>query len=140
MSVRLRTKWLWVRIPLLSLKLEYALSFMVSVLLSMYNDSPRLEHTIKTNCIKIRTVDPNICSILTFLKKSLRIASILLNRLHSIKWPNFYVGLPLLPEILDNICIPTISFPVKNVIYFAIELSFLIKLFSYMTKKVGTNI
>ena len=39
-------------------------------------------------------------------------------------------------EILDNIFIIIICFPVDDVISFVINLSSLIKLFSYMTEKV----
>ena len=39
-------------------------------------------------------------------------------------------------EILDNIFIIIICFPVDDVISFVINLSFLIKLFSYMTENI----
>ena len=43
----------------------------VRALVSIYFDSPRLGHTIKTNCIKLQTVDPKICAILIFQKRVL---------------------------------------------------------------------
>ena len=55
--------------------------------------------------------------------------------LHSINLPNFIVWLPLLLEILDNICITIVYWPGCEVIKFEINLIFLIKPFCYMTKK-----
>ena len=43
--------------------------------------------------------------------------------------------MPLLLEILSNRCILITSFPVDDVINFEISISFLIKAFSYMSKK-----
>ena len=51
--------------------------------------------------------------------------------------PNFIVWLSLLLRIWGNMCI---IFPESDVINFKTNLSFLIKLFSYVTKKVGTKI
>ena len=34
--------------------------------LSINFDNPALGHTVKTNCIKLSTVDPELCSILIF--------------------------------------------------------------------------
>ena len=42
---------------------------MVSNVVSVYLGSPPLEYSIKTNCIKTLTVDPEICSIFIFFKK-----------------------------------------------------------------------
>ena len=44
---------------------------MVYTLVSINFDSPPLGHTIKTNCKKLWTIDPKICSILTFLENGL---------------------------------------------------------------------
>ena len=41
---------------------------MISTLVSMYFGSPRLEYTIKINCIKLQTFDVEIWSILIFSK------------------------------------------------------------------------
>ena len=49
--------------------------------------------------------------------------------------PNVIVWLSLVFEISDNMCITVISLPVDNVIYFEINLRFLIKPLSYMTEK-----
>ena len=57
--------------------------------------------------------------------------------LYSFNWPNFLLWLPLLFEVLDNLCIVIICFPVFDVINFEIYHNFLIKLFSYVTKKSG---
>ena len=54
--------------------------------------------------------------------------------------PNFIVWLALLLEILGNVCIAIICFSIDEVINFEINLSFSIKLFSYMIKKVRTKI
>ena len=55
--------------------------------------------------------------------------------LYSINWPNFIVWLPVILELLDNIFIEIICFPGCDVINFEINLTFLIKLFFYITKK-----
>ena len=55
--------------------------------------------------------------------------------LYSINWPNYVVWLPLLLEILGNICITTVFYPGCDVIKFETTLIFLIKLFCYLTKK-----
>ena len=59
--------------------------------------------------------------------------------LYYLKWPNFITWLPLLPEILGNMCILILFFPVCEAINFKIYPSLLIKAFSYMTKKIETN-
>ena len=41
---------------------------MVSTLVSTCFGSPHLRHTIKTNIMKLQTVEPEICSILIFQK------------------------------------------------------------------------
>ena len=43
---------------------------MVSTLVSIYFGNPRFGHTIKTNCKKIQTVDPEIQSTLVYKKES----------------------------------------------------------------------
>ena len=55
--------------------------------------------------------------------------------LNSIKRPNFIVWLPLLFEILANICIAIVCFPGCDAINFEILSFFIIKPFFYMTKK-----
>ena len=56
--------------------------------------------------------------------------------LYSINWPNFIVKLSVPPEILGNICIAIVCFPVCDVISFEIILIFLIKPFFCMIKKL----
>ena len=56
--------------------------------------------------------------------------------LHFINWPNFIVSLPLILEILGNMCIAIVWFPGCDVINFEISLIFLIKPFFYMTGKL----
>ena len=53
----------------------------------------------------------------------------------SINWQNFIVGLPLLLEILGNMCIAIVYFSGCDVKHFEIALIFLIKPFFSMTKK-----
>ena len=60
--------------------------------------------------------------------------------LYSSNLLNFIAWLPLILEILDNICIVIICFPVFDIINCDINLSFLINSFSYMTKKVRTKL
>ena len=59
--------------------------------------------------------------------------------LYSIDWPNLIVFLALLPEILDNMSVVTVYFPVWDVLNFGINLSFLIKPISIMVKKSRTK-
>ena len=59
--------------------------------------------------------------------------------LYSIDGPNFIFWLPLLLEILDNICIIIICCPVCDVINFEINLSFPIKPFFLCNLKVRTK-
>ena len=54
--------------------------------------------------------------------------------LYCMDWPNFIVWLPLLLEILCNMCIAIFSFQVYDVIEFENSIIFWIKLFFYMTK------
>ena len=51
----------------------------------------------------------------------------------SINWPNLIAWLPLILKILDNICIAIVCLLVWDVINSEINLSFLIKPFSFMT-------
>ena len=57
--------------------------------------------------------------------------------LYSINWPNSVAWLPLLLEILGNMCIVIICYPICGVINFEINLSLLITPFLYITKKAG---
>ena len=54
-----------------------------------------------------------------------------------INWPNLIVWLPLLIEVLGNICIVSICFPVCGVIDFEINLAFLSSHFPRWPKKSG---
>ena len=55
--------------------------------------------------------------------------------LHYINCPNLIVWLPLLFEILDDMCVVTVCFPVCDVINFEISLILLFKPLFYMTEK-----
>ena len=57
--------------------------------------------------------------------------------LYATKWLNLIAWLPLLLEILGNMCIIITCFPVSDVIKFEITFSFRIKPFFYMTKTSG---
>ena len=93
---------------------------MVTFLISIHFDSPRLGHTIKTNCKEFQSVDPTIFYIFT---------------LYNILYFRY-----LLIEILGNMCIVIIYVPIYEVVNFEINLSSLIKLFFYVTKKLGQNL
>ena len=54
--------------------------------------------------------------------------------IYSINWPNLFVWLPLLLEILGNKCIVIVCSPGCDVVHFEINFIFLIKPFFYMTK------
>ena len=60
--------------------------------------------------------------------------------LSSINLPNFIVWFLLLLDILENMCIVIISFSACDAINFEISLSFLIKLFFYMTKNLRQKV
>ena len=60
--------------------------------------------------------------------------------LYSINWPNFLVWLPLILEILINICIAIAIESGCDVKNFEINLIFLIKSFFYMTKIQDKNL
>ena len=67
-------------------------------------------------------------------------------KLYSVNWPNFIVWLPLILEILGNMCIAIVCFPTCDVINFEINLIFLSafpylsKAVFYMTKKSRQNL
>ena len=70
------------------------------------------------------------------------VLSIVFLMLYSINWLNLIFWLPLLLEILSNMCIVIIviiCFPDYNAINFIIYFSFFIKPFFYMTKKFRTT-
>ena len=85
-----------------------------------------------------------------FLDKSLRIVSPahfvydfstkMLLMLYSINWPNFIAWLPLLLEILGNICIAIVFYPGCDVMDIEIDLIFLVVPFFLHDRKVMTNI
>ena len=94
---------------------------------------------MKTNCMKIQTVDPEISLILMFFKKARTrsgFSTIICawffknNFSHVILCLNFIA----LFEISHNMCIVIVYYPACDVINFETYLSFLIKTFSYMTK------
>ena len=60
--------------------------------------------------------------------------------LYSINWPNFIDWLPLLLEILGKVYIAIICFLVCDIKNFKVNLNFLIKSFSYITKKAKAKI
>ena len=60
--------------------------------------------------------------------------------LYSINWRNFIFWLSLLVQILGKMQIVIFCFPVCEVINFKINPSFLIKPFSYMTKRASIKI
>ena len=109
---------------------------MVSTILLINFGWPPLEHTIKTSFITFQIVD---LEILIFFK---RVWDLLLHLilcmifllLYFINWPDFIFWLPLLTEILNNICIVITCCLVCDVINFENNLRFIIKPFFYITK------
>ena len=101
---------------------------------------------VQTNCIEFQTVEPRDLLNFYFSEKNLGVVSPthfvygflrkMFLMLYPYKWPNFIVWLSLLLEILGNMCIVIICFACDDIINFEINLKFLIKPFSYMTKKV----
>ena len=59
--------------------------------------------------------------------------------LYSINWPNFIVWLPLLCEILGNMCIAIVCKPGCDVMNFEVNLIFLINLFFLNDQRVMTK-
>ena len=59
--------------------------------------------------------------------------------LYPINWRNFIVWLSLLLEMLGNMCIVIVCFPDCDIITFESNVSFHIKSFSHMAKKVSTK-
>ena len=92
------------------------------------------------------TVDPKTCLIL-FLEMGVGVVSpphfvYVFSRkiflmLFPINWSSFIALLPLLFEMLCNMCIVIIFFPVYYVINFESNLTSLIKPFYHMKKKLG---
>ena len=106
----------------------------------LYFGRPRLGHDIKTNFITFRTVDLEICSIFSrFWDKLLHhtLCMLFQEKYFLCYTPKFNAWLPLLHEILDNICIAIIYCPVFDVIYFEINHSFHIKPFLNINKISG---
>ena len=112
----------------------------VSNLVSIYFDSPLLGHTIKTNCLKLQATDSEIFLIFIFQKRAQeQFLHLFLCIIFQEKYFSCCIlltdhirclRLPLLLEILSNMCIAIVYFPGCDVIN-----SFLMKSFFYMTKK-----
>ena len=114
---------------------------LVCSLISLCFNSP-----IKINCIKLQDYWSRDIINFDFLEKGLGIVSPpyfvydfstkVFLMLYSINWPNFIIWLPLLLEILGNMCIEIVCLAVCDLINFEINLIFLIKSFLEMTKKL----
>ena len=59
--------------------------------------------------------------------------------LYSINWPNFIAWLPLLLEILGNMCIAIVYYPGCDVMDFEVNLIFLIEQFFLHAQKAMTK-
>ena len=116
---------------------------MVSTLVSLCFGSSRPGHTMKTKCMKLDTVESRDMLDFWFFKKEFgtSLSTTFCGWLYKKKmcyilyWSNFVLWLPLLLEISGNICLVFVYYPVCDVVNFEINLSFFVKLFSYMTKK-----
>ena len=105
---------------------------MVSTLVSIYFNSPRLRHTVNFNFLeKVLGVVSPTHSVIDFLRKFF---------FHILLTDQFYRQPILLHEIVGNMCIEVICFPGCEDVNLEIMLRFLIKPFSYTTKKVRTKI
>ena len=101
--------------------------------------SKYIETKLQTTCLRV------ISSSFSKNKKGLELVSLphfthnfwrkIFLLLYSINWPNFIVWLPLLCEIFGNKCIAIVCKSGCNVMNFGVNLIFLIKPFSYITKK-----
>ena len=117
---------------------------MVGSLVSIIFNSPHLGKQVKQNIQNFRILIQRYAQF-WFFGKGLRIVSLphfvydfirkMFHMLYSINWPNFIAWLPLLLEILVNTCIAIVCWPRCDVIDFQINLIYLMKPFSYMTKK-----
>ena len=119
-------------------------------LVPIYVNSPSTWHTIKNKLYE--TLGYWFIERLKFefLEKDLRLVSAphfvydflrrMFPMLYSINWPNFIVLMPLLLEILDNICIGIVCFPGCDVKNFETIVIFPIKPLFYMTRNVKTKI
>ena len=113
-------------------------------LVSITFNSPQLGKQLKRNILNFRTLIQRYAQF-RVLEKSLGIVSLphfvygfsrtMFLMLHSANWPDFIAWLPLLLEILVNMCIAIVCKPGCVVTDFEINLIFLIKPFSYITKK-----
>ena len=110
----------------------------VGFLVLIYFGRPRLGHTSKTNYNISGGWFKAVLNFLFFFVKrsgtSFSTTTYYQEKyffmLYPIYWPNFTFWLPLLLEILGNICVVIIFCSVFDVINFEINLSFLIKPFS----------
>ena len=106
---------------------------------------PSTWHTIKTNCIKLQTIDPEICSILIFQKRVWeQFLHHILCMIFQEKCFSFYILLT--DKISMSDCLQVLRYwaicvlqlfcqPGCDVIKFQTNLIFLIKPFGYMTIK-----
>ena len=109
---------------------------------------PSSQHTIETKCLELYTIDPEICSILIF---KIRVWEQLPQHILFIIFQQkcsscyilltnyFIVQLPLLLEILGNMCFAIVSEPGCDVIDFEINLIFLMEPFFLHDQKVMTK-
>ena len=128
--------WNWAYLSINSLKFYKVYFYCISIWgLSKYS-----EIKVQTTCLyliqsfikKIRR-DLKLIFCLIFWRKFILL-------LYSINWPNSIVWLPLLREILGNMCIAVVSYPGCDVIYFEINFTFVIKLFFLQDQKGKTKI
>ena len=103
---------------------------------------PSTWHKIKTNWIKLQTIDPRICLSLTCQKRVWE--QFLRNILCVIFQEKYFSCYTLLTDqislIFGNICIAVVCFPGCGVIHFEINLIFLIKPFFCMIESQDKNL
>ena len=112
----------------------YELNTKVCSLVSIHFDSSHLTYNKK----KLQTTDPEICSILIFLKRVKEqflhhiLCMVFQDKIYQLT--NFYSLIAFIFVILANVCIAIATFQYRDVISFEINFVFLIKPFFYMTK------
>ena len=117
---------------------------MVCRLVSIYFDSPQVDIRYTQTIWNFRIVIQRYAQF-SFLEKSLAIvpppqfgcdfSRKMLLMLYSINLPTLIVWLPLVFEILCNICVAIVFFPCCYVLNFKMNLIFPVKLFFCMNKK-----
>ena len=127
----------WVYLWIISLKF-YEVFFYWMLILGL---SKYIETKLPTTCFLPYTFLKKRGLELVFLSHFLHdFRSKIFFLLYSITWPNFIVWLPLICDILSNMCIIIVYWPGCEPINFEVNLIFLIELFVVHDQKVKTKV